>query len=95
MQIERGGVTVTACDMCKSTLTPTRINGYQSYEGHDFQVCSGCSAKPENSTSNTFKIKFLIEFYEKSKELKNGIPPFWPIDADGIRVDIKILRALA
>lgn len=95
MQIKRSRVIVTACDMCENTLTPTRVNGCQSYEGHDCQVCSGCCANPENSTDTPFKINFLIGFYEKSKALKDGIPPFWPIGDDGTKLDIEFLRALA
>ncbi|MEN8252677.1 MAG: hypothetical protein ABFQ53_03795 [Patescibacteria group bacterium] len=91
MQIEKRKVFITICDMCKSTITPVRINGFESYEKYGYSVCSGCCAKPQNSIDSLSKKKFLAEFYHASKKLKNGIPPFWPTDDSGNALDLSDL----
>jgi len=73
-----------------------RIGGHQTYEKFGFSVCSGCCAHPQKIDSINKKMaQFFIAFYDKSKALKDTMPPFWPIDIDGINVNIQFLRTIS
>jgi len=96
MQISKNGVKIICCDVCRDPLTSVRIGGYQTYENFGFSVCSGCCAKPIAIDSIDKKmVQFFIAFYNKTKTIKDAMPPFWPIDADGLSVNIQLLRMIA
>ena len=96
MQVSKNGVQITCCDVCGDSLTSVRIGGYETYEKFGFSVCSGCCAKPPTIDSiNKKMVQFFIAFYKKSKALKDAVPPFWPIDNNGINVNIQLLLSIA
>ncbi|MEA3322625.1 MAG: hypothetical protein U9Q12_00195 [Patescibacteria group bacterium] len=95
MQITKNGIAITSCDVCGDPLTFSRVGGYQTYEQFGFSVCSGCCAKPLTADSIDKKmVQFFITFYKRSKAL-DVVPPFWPINESGTKMDIKLLRAMA